>query len=144
MDSTMLLDLKTRRLVTTVSLLIMMSIAHTDARLNVVPRDTVDTTNDVIPPRVLLNATYNEWQQRLIESIKREILNKLGMSNIPDVRNVNTSVEERREILRKYERSLEECHGHTLPLFYDQLHYADTFDIFTDNGKFLNCKYYDF
>jgi hypothetical protein len=92
-------------------------------------------------PVLFTNATYDQWQRMHIESIKQEILSKLGMTSIPDVSNINMTVEEHREILRKYKRSVEELQGRTFSPIYDEQRFANAFDVFTDNGNYFDQLY---
>lgn len=80
---------------------------------------------------------YTLQKQLRIEAIKQDILNRLGMTRVPDVSKVNMTVQERRQILRLYRKSVEELQGKTASslLFDDDQFYANQFQSFTEGGK---------
>ena len=87
-----------------------------------------------------LNTTYGQWQRMRIEAIKQEILSRLGISSVPDVSGISTTVEEHREILRKYRKSVEELQGRTFSPYDKERQHANTFDIFSDSGMTDDCN----
>jgi hypothetical protein len=99
--------------------------------------------NDVIPfnPYSGMNVTFDQLQRLRIDVIKQDILSKLGMTNIPDVSNVHTTVQERREIIRLYKKSVEELQGRTQSVFDEQQFSANQFDSFTDTGNWCKIPY---
>lgn len=84
-----------------------------------------------------LVVNYTLQKQLRIEAIKQDILNRLGMTRVPDVSRVNMTVHERRQILRLYRKSVEELHDKTASplLFDDDQFYANQFQSFTEGGK---------
>lgn len=85
----------------------------------------------------VLNLNYTFEKQLRIEAIKQDILNRLGMTRVPDVSRINMTVQERRQILRLYRKSVEELHGkkESSLLFDDDQFYANQFHSFTEYGK---------
>src|SRR6218665_1386450 len=85
----------------------------------------------------ILNLNYTFEKQLRIEAIKQDILNRLGMTRVPDVSRINMTVQERRQILRLYKKSVEELHGkkESSLLFDDDQFYANQFHSFTEYGK---------
>lgn len=84
----------------------------------------------------ILNLNYTFEKQLRIEAIKQDILNRLGMTRVPDVSRINMTVQERRQILRLYKKSVEELHGkkESSLLFDDDQFYANQFHSFTEYG----------
>ena len=60
---------------------------------------------------------------------------KLGLRHEPDVSNVNTTVDERRRMLRMYKKSVEDMYGKQHELFEDDEFFAKRFYSFGDTGK---------
>ena len=92
-------------------------------------------------PLSLSDSNHHVSQKRLkharINAIKKDMLDKLGMRNAPDVSRFNTTVEESRRMLRLYKKGLEDRQGtaaHKL-LEEDLEYYAKTFNSFSYEGK---------
>lgn len=79
---------------------------------------------------------HRRLTQARIESIKKDILSKLGLSKVPDVSGINVTAAERRKLMKLYTRSLEELHGKTHVIYDDDQLQAKTFHSFTQiHGK---------
>ena len=78
-----------------------------------------------------------QYQLLRLAAIKQDILNRLGMTVIPDVSKFNTTIQEKRQVLRLYRKSLEELHGKRSSLIStdDDIFYANQFNSYTENGE---------
>lgn len=72
-----------------------------------------------------------------IKAIQQEILSKLGLTEVPDVSQFNTTVEEKRRMIKLYKKSLEESQGQYHDLFSEEEFYAKKFNSFKEVGKYL-------
>lgn len=111
------------------------SIVGSTSTATTIPADEYDFLNNV--QMNFENLNINLQNRLRIEAIKRDILNRLGMTRIPDVSHINTTVAERRQILRLYKKSFEELHGriYSSLLFDDDQFYANRFHSFTEYGE---------
>ena len=83
--------------------------------------------------------SFNQTQtliQELRSQLRMDILKRLGMSTEPKVNKVNMSVQERRQILRLYKKSIEELKEKTSLLLDEDSYYASQFHSYNDNGIF--------
>jgi len=109
-----------------------------DATTTTLSTPDVSVTEDDVTEA---NLTYEYERDRqntiIIEAIMQSILEKLNMTQIPDMSNVNSTVAERRKVIRLYRRSLEELQAkrQSGTLFIDEEStFANQFHSFTDNG----------
>ena len=82
--------------------------------------------------------THRKLRHARIRAIKEEILTKLGMKEIPSVRNVTLSVEEEREKIRLFRKSLEDTNGRVHELFSQEDYLAKTYYSFRQNGEYFS------
>ena len=82
-------------------------------------------------------STHRKLKQGRIRAIKEEILTKLGMREIPSVRNVTLSVEEEREKIRLFRKSLEDTDGRVHELFPQEDYLAKTYYSFGQSGEYM-------
>ena len=86
-------------------------------------------------PLVSHHISHKRLKHARIRAIKQEILLKLGMSKEPDVSNVNTTVDEKRHMLRMYKKSVEDLYGKQHELFEDEEFFAKRFYSFEETGE---------
>lgn len=79
--------------------------------------------------------SHKRLKHARIGAIKNDILNKLGLTHVPDVSSANTTVEEKRRMLKLYRKSVEEMQGEQHVLFEKDEYYAKKFHSFIDKGK---------
>ena len=80
-------------------------------------------------------SSHRKLRNARIKAIKEEILTKLGLNDIPSVRNVTLSVEEEREKIKLFKRSLEDTYGQIHELFSKEEFFAKKFHSFSQSGK---------
>ena len=85
--------------------------------------------------------THRKLRHARIRAIKEEILTKLGMREIPSVRNVSLSVEEEREKTRLFRKSLADTYGRVHELFSQEDYLAKTFYSFRQSGEYFSSFY---
>ena len=97
----------------------------------------MSVTNKLVDAKPLLRHHVNQrrLKQARIKAIQQEILNKLGLSHVPDTSKVNTTVEEMRRAYKLYKRSLEESENNVHSLYSDDEFYAKKYHRFSDEGK---------
>ena len=83
----------------------------------------------------LANVTHSSLENLHIEAIKKYILTKLGMTEVPDLSRVNTSTQERRKILRLYKKSIEELGKSNSAIDDDEDLIVPQFNSFTEHGQ---------
>ena len=82
-------------------------------------------------------STHRKLRHARIRAIKEEILTKLGMREIPLVRNVTLSVEEERDKIRLFRKSLEDTYGRVHELFSQEDYLAKTYYSFGESGEYF-------
>ena len=82
-------------------------------------------------------SSHRKLRNARIKAIKEEILTKLGLSDIPSVKNVTLSVEEERKKIKLFKKSLEDTYGQIHELFSQEEFFAKKFHSFSQNGEFL-------
>ena len=87
-------------------------------------------------PGLDLQADHRKLRQARISAIKQEILTKLGMSDVPKVRNTSITVQEQREKIQLFKKSLEDTYGQVHDLFPQQDFMAKKFHSFHASSKF--------
>ncbi|XP_074642856.1 growth/differentiation factor 8-like [Tubulanus polymorphus] len=70
-----------------------------------------------------------------IEAIKTEILTKLGISHIPDVSHVNTTIEYKRKMIKMYKESIADSRGSVHDLFEPEQFVAKRYHSYVDTGE---------
>ena len=88
------------------------------------------------PAHTRHQSSHRKLRNARIKAIKEEILTKLGMNEIPTVRNVTLSVEEKREKIKLFRRSLEETYGQVHELFPEEEYFAKKFHSFNLSGEY--------
>lgn len=81
-----------------------------------------------------LNITRSSLEYLHIEAIKKYILTNFGMTEVPDVSKVYTSMEEKRKILRLYKKSVEELGKLNSAIDDDDDLIVPQFNSFTEHG----------
>ncbi len=79
--------------------------------------------------------SHKRLKSARIKAIKQEILTKLGLSSEPIVSQFNTTIQEKRRMVKLYKKSIDESQGKLHKLFSDEEFYAKKFHSFTDTGK---------
>ena len=81
-------------------------------------------------------SSHRKLKNARIKAIKEEILTKLGMNEIPTVRNVTLSAGEEREKIKLFRKSLEETYGQIHELFPEEEYFAKKFSSFHQSGEY--------
>ena len=81
-------------------------------------------------------SSHRKLRNARIKAIKEEILTKLGMNEIPTVRNTTLSVEEEREKIKLFKKSLEDTYGQVHELFSQEEFFAKKFHSFSQSGEY--------
>ncbi len=87
-------------------------------------------------PGLELQANHRKLRHARINAIKQEILTKLGMSDVPKVRNTSITVQEQREKIQLFKKSLEDTYGQVHDLFPQQDFMAKKFHSFPASGTY--------
>ena len=80
-------------------------------------------------------SSHRKLRNARIKAIKEEILTKLGMNEIPTVRNVTLSLEEEREKIKLFKKSIEDTFGQVHELFSKEEFFAKKFHSFIQSGE---------
>ena len=89
-------------------------------------------------------SSHRKLRNARIKAIKEEILTKLGLSDIPSMKNVTLSVEEERKKIKLFKKSLEDTYGQIHELFSQEEFFAKKFHSFSQNGEYFISEQFSF